>query len=645
MRRFGFARRTPAIVFAAIALASMTGSLVLDGRALGQIRVTMPATMDVSELRPGMRGFGLTVFRGTTPERFEIEIIDVLHRFRPDQDLILIRTEHPILEDANTVGGMSGSPLFVDGRMIGAYAYGWPYARHAVAGATPIRNMLAEIGRAVRPDSFPGAMPLGVPSASSERAPRRIRRSPELGGLEPYLGTSPRGALAAITEHRARLNPPRIEQDGSPLLPASTPMLVGGLEPSAVQMLAAELAPFGIEVLQAGGSGRTPPTGSPSVRFVDGGALAVTLARGDIASNVIGTVTYVGGDRLIAFGHPMLEAGETGLPTAVARVLHVLSSWQRSFKIAEPIAPLGALIHDRQAAIVVDQQLQPAMIPVRLRIRGVPEAQRSEWNFEVATHRAITPLLVFTAIASAVKSVAADHAHAMYEATSRVWIEGRSDPIVVHDRGYSPTGPSQASALQQLRGFDVVELAFANPFVNTRPTRIEIDLGIRFARETAEIVDASVSATEVDPGKPVRLRVVLRPFGRPEEVRVVSVDVPQSAAGQAIQISVQPGPDVEIERPEPRDLEDAIDAIRTRYGPTSMVISTRLASRGLRMAGHVVRALPPSALDALQRTGDSDRARPFVTHLRQEIPMDMVLTGGARVELTVRRVARSEPPE
>jgi hypothetical protein len=614
--------------------------VLLDGEAVGQVRGAPAGTMDVSEIRPGMRGYGLSVFSGVVPERFEVEVIEVLHQFRPDQDLILVRTAHPILTEAPTVGGMSGSPIYLEDRLVGAYAYGWPFGRHPVAGVTPIANMMREIDRPVRPDSFPGAIPLGS-VRSSERPRAASRRRSELAGLDPYAGTAPRGALGSIGDAARRVSVPDVVRDGARIAPASTPMLVGGLEPGAVQILSDALAPFGIDVLQAGGAGTTAAAGPPP-RFVDGGGIAVTVARGDIASNVVGTVTHVRGDRLVAFGHPMLEIGETGLPTAVARVLHILASVQRSFKIAEPAGAVGALIHDRQATIVVDQSLEPAMIPVRLRISGIPESERTEWNFEVASHRAITPLLVFTAIASAVKSVAADNAHVMFEGTSRVWIDGRPSPVELVDRGYSSSGPSAQSALQQLRGFDVVELAFANPFVDTRPTRIEVDLALRFAQDTAEIVDASVASTEVDPGEPVHVRVVVRPHARPEEVRIVEVQIPDGAAGQTIAILIQPGGEVEIERPDPRSLDDSIAAIRERYGPTSMVVSTRLPSRGLRMAGHVVRSLPGSALDALQRTGDSDRARPFTTHLRQEIRTDTVLTGGARVDLTVRRVPRPE---
>jgi hypothetical protein len=605
-------------------------------RAVGQVRAS--ATMPVSEIRPGMRGYGLTVFRGTQPERFEVEVIDVLHQFRPDQDLVLIRTEHPILTDATTVGGMSGSPIYLEDRLIGAYAYGWPFGRHPVAGVTPIESMMRELRRAPRAGSFPGATPLAAPGTAAAAPSRRERVGRALPtGVAPYLGTSPRSAFAAFDERaRERVSLP----DGTTLAPASTPLLVGGLEPEALGLLRARLEPYGLDVLQAGGAGTAPPSGAPAPRFVDGGALAVTLARGDVASTVVGTVTHVEGDRLVAFGHPMIEAGETGFPTAVARVLHVLASYQRSFKIAEPVSPLGTMIQDRQSSIVVDTSLQPAMIPVHLRITGVPTEQRTEWSFEVASHRAITPLVLGTSIQSAVKAVAADNEYVMFEARSRVTIDGLAQPIELVDRGFAATGASQASALGQIRAFDAIEVAYANPFRDARVLGVDVEIGLRFAHDTAEIVDASVDATEVDPGEPVEVRVVLRRWTGDEEVRRFRVAVPESAAGQSVQILVQPGNDAEIERPEPRSLDDVIEAVRDRYGASELVLSTRLPGRGLRTPGHVVRSVPPSVLDALQSTTDSDRVRAFQTHVRRAFSTDMVLTGAARVELTVRRVAR-----
>src|SRR5690606_15038851 len=135
-------------------------------------------------------------------------------------------------------------------------------------------------------------------------------------------------------------------------------------------------------------------------------------------------------------------------------------------------------------------------------------------------------------------------------------------------------------------------------------------------------------------------RVVLRRWDEAEEVRVVPVRIPERAAGERIHITVQGGAAVSIERPSPRNLDELLATIHQRYAPTSMIVSLDLPSRGLRFGGHVVRDLPRSALDTLQLRNDSDRARPFVTHDRREVSLGQVVSGNARVELTVRRTPR-----
>jgi len=152
----------------------------------GSIAQSGAGFIHVDEIRPGMKGYGLSVLRGTEPERFDVEVIDVLHNFRPNQDLILIRTPHPLLDRARGVAGMSGSPIYLDGRLAGAYAYGWSYGTDPVVGVTPIANMLAELRRPVNLEMFPGAMPLpSQPRAESTRRPPSKER---LAGLPPYEG-------------------------------------------------------------------------------------------------------------------------------------------------------------------------------------------------------------------------------------------------------------------------------------------------------------------------------------------------------------------------------------------------------------------------------------------------------------------------
>ncbi|MBW1876583.1 MAG: hypothetical protein JRI98_14775 [Deltaproteobacteria bacterium] len=385
---------------------------VLSASLLGAaIAQSTPGFIHVDEIRPGMKGYGLSVFKGTAPERFDVEVIDVLHNFRPNQDMILIRTPHPLLNRARGVAGMSGSPIYLDGRLAGAYAYGWSFGSDPVVGVTPIASMLAELKRPVRLDMFPGAKPLpNGPRAESTKLPPSNER---FAGLPPFHGqreVSAFSAIRALGKRRAAVQAP------VGLHRATTPIMLGGLHDSVAHMLAKELEPLGFVATQSsvGGSSKGGPT-----RFEPGGAVAVELARGDISITGVGTVTYVGkGGRTLAFGHPMMEAGASGLPTATARVLHILVSESRSFKMAEAGQPLGTMVQDRQPAIVIDPNIEPARIPVRVKVNGVEGAPKTEWNVEVASHRVLTPSIVYGVIANAVKSTASDATDVIFRARS-----------------------------------------------------------------------------------------------------------------------------------------------------------------------------------------------------------------------------------
>jgi len=589
----------------------------------------------VDEIRPGMTGYGLTVFKGTEPERFDVEVIDVLRNFRPSQDLILLRTPHPLLDRARGVAGMSGSPIYLDGRLAGAYAYGWPYGTDPVVGVTPIANMLAELKRPVRLEMFPGAklLPAKEPRASRTRAQPSNHR---FAGLPPFAGDHEVDALStvrALAKKRENFNGP------VGLKAATTPVMLAGLTDSVAKMLADELAPLGLEATQAGSSGSGK--GGPP-RFENGGAIAVELARGDVSMTGVGTVTYVArGDRTLAFGHPMMNAGAIGLPTATARVLHILVSDFRSFKIAEAAQPLGTLVQDRQAAIVIDPGIQAARIPVRIRVHGAEGAPKTEWNVQIASHRALTPAVAFAVIANALKSTAGDVDDVIFRARSKIGIEGHG-VIAMDEQGFSPMGAASPLALSQLQMFWLMEAAFANAFEVSRITSVELDLDLEFTREVFQISDASVAFDEVDPGQDVTIYVRLRQVGREDTTRAVKIRIPEAAAGKMLTISIGAGNKVPIERPRPASLDDLIEQATERFPATSMVVSLQMPSRGLRFEGHVVDSLPASALNSLQLVSTTENSRPFVTRSHTEVKMPQVVTGAANLRLRVREIARDQ---
>ncbi len=587
-------------------------------------------TIAVESIRPGMKGYGLTVFRGTQPERFEVEVIDVLHNFRPDQDLILVKTVHPQLDHATIVAGMSGSPIYLEGKLAGAYAYGWSFGKDPIAGVTPIANMMAELRRPVRPNFMP-LQPL----------PRR----PSLGmsqallspSLFPYRGERRDAlfALNALSHKRTTTHDNRYPG----LKQAVTPLMVGGLHDSTLSWLSEQLEPLGLVPLQAGGSSPRQPSVKSSVdhNYVNGGAIAVEMAHGDINMMGTGTVTYVEGKRVLAFGHPMLDAGEVGLPTATARVLHIFASYMRSFKIAESVHSLGALVHDRQSAIVIDTATKAETIPLKVKIAGLPKGLRQEWNVRIANHRMLSPLLVLVTTMNALKATVNDVTDVMYTVTSKVDIEGHGTQTV-QDFGYSEAGLGGAGFLSGIRLFSLIEAAFANPFEPAKVKAVDVQISLDFKRNVTRILRAAVSGDEVDPGTKIPVHVTFQRYGESERTEVIMVEIPERAAGRQIELVLEPGNLVNLEQPVPRSLDDVLGIIRNGFAANALVISLKMPTQGLRMQGHVVPDLPGSALDVLQPSNVSERSSAFVTQVRRAIDFKTALTGSAQLKLDVREV-------
>jgi len=607
-------------------------------------------TIGTAELRPGMKGYGLTVMRGMKPERFDVELIDVLKNFRPNQDLLLIKTPHPRLNATKSVAGMSGSPVYFEGKLAGAYAYGWSFGVEPVAGVTPIASMLAEIDRPIDPEIWKrmGTRPtlLGQKAQKAKKkskrraaAARRSARSGTPAGLRAYLGEERHDALWALRAHAKKTVRPAPSEGVPRLLPAATPIMLSGFADTAADLLTDELSRFGLIATQAGGGGGTKASAHPGDRFVDGGAIGVQLIRGDVTATGIGTVTHVADRRLVAFGHPMMNVGQTALPTCTARVLHMLASDRISFKIAEARTPLGALVHDRQAAIVVDTQLEADTVPVTVRIHGVQGAPKTTWNYEVVAQRAMTPMLAFAGMVNAVRATAVDRTEVMFRAETKVKIEGHGT-ISMTDEGYAGGGVRSPRALAGLRMFSAMDAAMGNPFERARVLGAEVDLHLRFGDEVADILDVTAPYTEVDPGADVELYVTLRRFGHDDEVRPITVHIPRSAAGQKVDIVVQPADLALPEQPKPESLRDILDAIQVGAPATSLAVTTKLPSRGLRMRGHVVHRLPGSVLDTLQVKNSSDKASSFTAYSRKRIPFGHMLDGIAKIQLQVRHEPR-----
>ncbi len=595
--------------------------------------------LPVSKIKRGMKGYGLTVFEGTKPERFDVEVIDVLRDFLPRQELILIKTKHPRLEVAKVVAGMSGSPVYLEGKMVGAYSYGWSFGSEPVAGVTPIENMIKEMSLPL-PDSING-WPLKLVPGSKRQA--AAKSAPSDGKLGYRFHTDPGKAgsydLAAHAKQLSHAQSAMAPQGSSPLRPVATPLMMSGMTPSAVGLSHDLLEPLGLEPLQAGGGGQTPEPGAPT-RYEDGGAIGVRLIRGDMNAMGLGTVTRVEGDKLVAFGHPMMQAGVTAMPTAIGKVLWFLASEQRSFKIGMPVRDVGALVNDRVASIVVAQNAQAPVVPVSMTIKGVRGTPLSNWKFEVAHEKFMTPTFMAIALGSALQAIASEREDVTWTAKSTLKIKGYGE-ITLEDYGVSIGGTPEPGEFVRSNLVRSVGAVMNNPWQPAMIESASMELELRYARDILRLRGAELLESEIDAGQPARIKLTLVPFSGPEQTRVITVPLPTHLAGRTLTLEIGPGYMEEREKASPNTLAELIKNLENPvYPPKTVIVSYTDGDAGLAYNGKVATSLPPGALDALRPTTSSIAPETFQTTTREVVPIDQFLIGRDRVTVTIRPVLR-----
>jgi hypothetical protein len=596
-----------------------------------------PDTMPVDQIRPGMKGHGLTVFEGTKPEKFGVEVIDVIKNFRPRQDAILIKTFHPRLDVVNVVRGMSGSPIYINGKMIGAYAYGWSFGKEPVAGVTPIASMLEDLDRPLPKSIFGWPLePLPIPINRPE--------PPALSQADAFDNPATRyaGDLSKyqLDDHAAQLkeHSPFSQRDAvGGLRPVATPILLGGMGEMASNMARDLLQPLGLEPLQGGGQGGIEP-GSPE-HYEDGGAIAVQLISGDLNATGLGTVTRVEGDRLVAFGHPMMNGGVTALPTAVGRVSWFLASEAASFKIGMAVRPLGALVNDRQASIVVSESAKAPVVKVSFHIDGVPGAPYRDWNFEVAHEKFMTPTFLAMALGDALQATGAERQDVSWTAQSKVTIRGHGE-VLLEDFGVSMGGTPDPREFVRSHLVSSVGGILNNPWEPALVESVAVRIKLEYAREIVRLREARAVETEVDAGQSVNVILTLIPFAGPPFTRTISVPVPKYLADTTLKLSIRPGHSVEREKATPETLAEFVGNLEEPIYPPKAVVVSYATGGGVAFKGRVAENLPPGALDSIRQRAASFSPEAFKSNRHHVVQLDDFMVGSDTVSVKVRPVLR-----
>ncbi len=602
----------------------------------------LPATpiIPVREVRAGMTGYGLTVFKGTHPERFAVRVIGVLRNFLPQLDLILIDSDDPRLLHSGIAAGMSGSPIYIEGKLAGALAYGWQFGKDPVAGVTPIERMLSDMRRPLR--GQPAAPLIAAdgpaadwpPGAGAERE-RFVAPLPRRELLRALAGGEAPAATLDSALHR--LTPASLLPEPR-LVRASVPLSVAGLSERALDGLREALSPYQVRPLQAGGAGVSNAKGPD--RFEPGGSLGVQLIRGDISATGVGTVTYVDGEKVMGFGHPMLGdggAGEVLFPIATAEVVTILSSLSSSFKMATPLTTLGSLLLDRETGVVGEVHKQAPMVPVQVTVQ-IPGQSDRVFSTEVASHRFLTPLLAASVASSSIQSAAPDVSDVTVRVQSRLGLRGFA-PLLQTDTLYSPGGVTPR-LLQSSSGMRHLPELLFNPFGPTRVERLDLTVAVEYKSEVAEIIGLSLVSDELEPDTRPSLYVTLRPYSGAPQVRAVPFEVPRGLAGQTLKIEASAGHLVKPEIAPPESLTDLVENLRKGYAARQLVVTLTTTEEGVSHRGRLIPSLPASVIATLRPGSTTRRGEVYKRLTRFAVDVGTVLVGTKELTVQVKDDSR-----
>jgi len=447
-----------------------------------------------------MKGEARTVFAGREIESFELEVLGVLRNFAgPKQDIILVRLLGEKPNYTGVVAGMSGSPVYIDGKLAGAIAYRFgAFTKEPIAGVTPIADML----QAAQEEK---------PAATATEAPRRY--------------PVPEETLVAAGVRN--LSEPY-------LVPIETPLTFVGFHPQVIHRFAGELAEQGLLAVQGGGqaeSGRTAPLEA-------GGAVSAALVTGDMSIAGTCTVSLRVGDQLFACGHPLLGYGDVALPMTRAEIVATVPSQWASFKIANIGEVVGSFQQDRATAIVGRLGPAPPMVPVDLTLeRG---GRATDYHFQIFQHPKISPLLLNITLFNGIFGAIESGEELTYRLRGRMQLRGHED--VVLDDMFSPTDsffPDAFFVVNSVGG--AFRQVFTNPFESPAIERIELRVELLPSRHAASIENAWSDKSEVRPGETIRVKVVLQPYRGARVVREVPLTIPAQATPGELRVLVSDG--------------------------------------------------------------------------------------------------------
>ncbi|MBS1953059.1 MAG: hypothetical protein JST89_02675 [Cyanobacteria bacterium SZAS-4] len=601
--------------------------------------------LPVSDIKPGMEGYGLTVFQGTKIEKFNVKVIGTVKKVLNNKDAILVRLSGAGMAKNNVIKGMSGSPVYIGGKLVGAISYGFDFSIEPIAGVTPIVDMLDAL-----------AQDTGKQSSGPDRISKIELPTVSPTTMQTSAGVMPT-TVSGATPH---------------MVPLMAPVSLSGFSTRAEQFLSEKFGEVGL-YCSSGGSGgmdeslsKTAATGkaTPKDALTPGSAVAVMLTTGDFTTAATGTTTATFGGKVLAFGHPFLQAGFVDFPMASAFIHQVMPSLNVSFKLSSPMQVLGSIVSDRPWAVGGQIGKFAHMIPATYDVTDETRHLQHTYRCNIVDHPDLTPELMAATAMSAIDATHQSQAPYILKVSSE--ITTKSGAQIRRTDRFPSNFSVHTNSLDSLSRFkgrgDPVSgyLLFAankimdNEFQRESIKAINLKIALEDGHNAAKLERIYVDNPIVEPGDTVKVNCVIRPYDKERVTKTIDLQIPRDVPDGNIVLAVASGDEFESVRrriglidPPPEDLNQILNKIRTRGRSDALCAVLALPEQSISVNG-VTLLNPPAHWNKLFFSDRYTRGAVLSKgEVRAYAVQDCLLDGAHVMTVEVRRkdkaVTRSQP--
>ena len=585
-----------------------------------------PRFFALEDLRPGMKGIARTVFSGTEPEEFGVEILGVLPGYpAPRQTAIIAKLSGANAERTGVFAGMSGSPVYIDNKLVGAIAFAFPFAKEPIAGITPIQQMIDVFERG------------SAGQTQRPREPRAISFA-QLASAD-WKPTFPKPAitstsLIAPVSEGSRLLPLM----GQQMTPIATPIVFGGISQESLAMFAPQLMAGGLlPVSGAGGSaGITPLAKANEKTLTPGTSVSVQLVRGDYSIAASGTVTFRDGDRIYAFGHPFLSLGASDMPMSETAVVTVIPNVNNSFKLSVPGAMMGSISQDRSSGVFGQLGQAPKMIPVKINLHTSRDRTES-YSYEIANDSFLTPLLLNITVFNTITSSERALGDSTITIKGAIDIKGQ-EPIEV-DRRFS-AGNSPILAAGSVAG--PISSLLGSGFDDVQIQGVTLDISSTDNKYAGTLERIALNKTEARRGEKIEIQAYVRTESGKQFVQRIPVQIPEDATPGQLLVFVGDGGALQegsaAKAFVPQDLGQLVRAINKVKKSDRLYVKLFRITPGAVIGTSELPNLPPSVVATLNSDRNSGGYTPTVLSAVYEMelpPAEFVISGQQLIGLDI----------